>query len=138
MIPCLPGTAQAKTTQHGATLYTIQLALNLMWTPLYFGLGKPIPATVDILALGGTLAYLISVWGQVDPTCGWLLAPYLGSLRECYPLVTYLSRWKLTFVDRPGQATSTTGTSGPSLRKSRENAAASEYQNVCISNLLDW
>jgi benzodiazapine receptor len=64
--------------QHGATLYTIQLALNLIWTPLYFGLGKPIPATVDILALGGTLACLINIWGQVDSTCGWLLAPYLG------------------------------------------------------------
>ena len=65
-------------TQHGATLYSIQLALNLLWTPLYFGLGQPIAASVDILALGGTLAYLTSVWGQVDPVCGWLLAPYLG------------------------------------------------------------
>jgi hypothetical protein len=48
-----------------------------MWTPLYFGLGKPIPATIDIFALGGTLACLINIWGQVDSTCGWLLAPYL-------------------------------------------------------------
>ncbi|KAL7771351.1 hypothetical protein CFE70_001294 [Pyrenophora teres f. teres 0-1] len=52
---------------HGATLYSIQLGLNLLWTPLYFGLGQPIAASVDILALGGTLAYLTSVWGQVDP-----------------------------------------------------------------------
>ena len=64
--------------QHGATLYSIQLALNLLWTPLYFGIKQPIAASVDILALGGTLAYLINVWGQVDPVCGWLLAPYLG------------------------------------------------------------
>ena len=46
--------------------------------PLYFGLKKPIAATADILALGGTLAYLTNVWGQIDPVCGWLLAPYLG------------------------------------------------------------
>ena len=92
-----PGTVQAKTTQHGATLYTIQLALNLMWTPLYFGLGKPIPATVDVLALGGTLAYLINVWGQVDPTCGWLLAPYLGwvsfATYLCVSTITILHTW---------------------------------------------
>ncbi|OAL55994.1 benzodiazepine receptor family protein-like protein [Pyrenochaeta sp. DS3sAY3a] len=66
--------------KHGATLYTIQLALNLLWTPLYFGLGRPAAATVDILALGGTVAYLANTWGQVDPTCGWLLAPYLAWL----------------------------------------------------------
>lgn len=64
--------------KHGATLYTIQLVLNLLWTPLYFGLGRPVAATVDILALGGTIACLANIWGQVDPVCGWLLAPYLG------------------------------------------------------------
>lgn len=66
--------------QHGATLYTIQLALNLLWTPLYFGMGRPLAATIDILALGGTVACLANVWGQVDPICGWLLGPYLGWL----------------------------------------------------------
>jgi benzodiazapine receptor len=66
--------------KQGATLYSIQLALNLLWTPLYFSLGKPIAATVDILALGGTVGYLAYIWGQVDPMCGWLLAPYLGWL----------------------------------------------------------
>ena len=66
--------------KQGATLYSIQLALNLIWTPLYFGLGRPVAATVDILALGGTVSYLAYIWGQVDPTCGWLLAPYLAWL----------------------------------------------------------
>lgn len=66
--------------KQGATLYTIQLVLNLMWTPLYFSLHQPIAATADILALGGTVAYLAYIWGQVDPVCGWLLAPYLGWL----------------------------------------------------------
>ncbi|KAL5406402.1 hypothetical protein PMIN03_007823 [Paraphaeosphaeria minitans] len=66
--------------QQGATLYTLQLALNLIWTPLYFSLHRPIAATADILALGGTVGYLAYIWGQVDPVCGWLLAPYLGWL----------------------------------------------------------
>ncbi|KAF2132575.1 TspO/MBR-related protein [Dothidotthia symphoricarpi CBS 119687] len=67
-------------TKQGATLYTIQLALNLIWTPLYFGMGRPKAATADILALGGVVSYLAYTWGQVDPACGWLLAPYLGWL----------------------------------------------------------
>lgn len=66
--------------KQGATLYTVQLALNLIWTPLYFSLHKPVAATADILALGGTVGYLAYIWGQVDPVCGWLLAPYLGWL----------------------------------------------------------
>jgi benzodiazapine receptor len=66
--------------QHGATLYTIQLFLNLVWTPLFFGLKKPIAASADILALTGTVGYLAYIWGQVDETAGWLLAPYLAWL----------------------------------------------------------
>lgn len=66
--------------KQGATLYTIQLGLNLAWMPLFFGLYRPIAATADIVALGGVTSYLTYVWGKVDPTCGWLLAPYLGWL----------------------------------------------------------
>jgi len=82
--------------KHGATLYTIQLGLNLLWTPLYFGLGRPIAASLDILALGGTVACLANVWGQVDPACGWLLAPYLGWLSFATYLCVgsgYLNNW---------------------------------------------
>ncbi|KAF2498621.1 TspO/MBR-related protein [Lophium mytilinum] len=73
--------------KQGATLYTIQLGLNLLWMPLFFGLRRPIEATVDIVALTGVTGYLAYIWGQVDPVCGWLLAPYLGWLG----FATYLS-----------------------------------------------
>ncbi|KAI9888641.1 MAG: hypothetical protein M1814_006581 [Vezdaea aestivalis] len=66
--------------KHGATLYTIQLGLNLAYMPLFFGLKRPVEATVDILALTGTVGYLAYVWGQVDEVSAWLLAPYLGWL----------------------------------------------------------
>jgi benzodiazapine receptor len=55
--------------------------------PLFFGLEKPIAATADIVALTGVTGYLAYIWGQIDPTCGWLLAPYLGWLS----FATYLS-----------------------------------------------
>lgn len=70
--------------------------MNLLWTPLYFGLGRPIAASLDILALGGTVACLANVWGQVDPACGWLLAPYLGWLS----FATYLCVSAITFFTR--------------------------------------
>jgi len=40
-------------TKHGATLYSIQLGLNLIWMPLFFWAKRPIEATVDIVALTG-------------------------------------------------------------------------------------
>ncbi|KAF1959084.1 TspO/MBR-related protein [Byssothecium circinans] len=85
--------------KHGATLYTVQLGLNLAWMPLFFGMNRPIAAAVDILALGGTVGYLAYVWGQVDETCAWLLAPYLGWLTFATYLnigVGYLNDWDLT------------------------------------------
>ncbi|KFZ04493.1 hypothetical protein V501_09152 [Pseudogymnoascus sp. VKM F-4519 (FW-2642)] len=53
-------------TKHGATVYTIQLGLNLIWMPLFFVAKRPIEASVDILALTGTVGYLTYLWGQVD------------------------------------------------------------------------
>ncbi|KAF2869299.1 benzodiazepine receptor family protein-like protein [Massariosphaeria phaeospora] len=84
--------------KQGATLYTIQLALNFIWTPLFFGLRRPIAATADIVALSGVTGYLAYVWGQVDPVCGWLLVPYLGWLSFATYLCAgagYLNDWDL-------------------------------------------
>jgi len=83
-------------TKQGATLYTIQLGLNLIWMPLFFWAKRPIEATVDIVALTGVTGYLAYVWGQVDATAGWLLAPYLGWLGVATYLsagVGYLNNW---------------------------------------------
>ncbi|MCJ1249206.1 hypothetical protein MMC30_006429 [Trapelia coarctata] len=66
--------------QQGATLYTIQLGLNLIWMPLFFGLKRPVEAMVDITVLTGVTGYLTYIWGHVDPVAGWALAPYLGWL----------------------------------------------------------
>lgn len=85
------------------------MGLNLIWTPLYFSLGAPIAATADIVALFGTVAYLANIWGQVDPVCGWLLAPYLGWIS----FATYLCvRAIIAFTSRLGWLTSTQVGSG--------------------------
>lgn len=54
--------------------------------PLFFGLERPIEATVDLLALGATAGYLTYVWSKVDKVAAWTMVPYLGWL--CF--ATYL------------------------------------------------
>jgi len=90
-----------QSTKHGATLYTIQLGLNLIWMPLFFVAKRPIEATVDIVALAGTVGYLTYVWGKVDAVAGWALAPYLGWLGYATYLCAgtgYLNQWN--FADK--------------------------------------
>jgi tryptophan-rich sensory protein len=70
-------TANIQASQQGATLYTIQLGLNLAWMPIFFGLERPIEATVDILVLGATAGYLTYVWSKVDEVAAWTMVPYL-------------------------------------------------------------
>ncbi len=71
----------------GATLYTIQLGLNLIWMPLFFGLKRPIEATVDMVALTTVTGYLTYIWSGVDTVAAWGMVPYLGWLG----FATYLS-----------------------------------------------
>ena len=66
--------------KQGATLYTVQLGLNLIWMPLFFALKRPIEATVDIVALTGVTGYLTYIWSQVDNVAALCIAPYLGWL----------------------------------------------------------
>lgn len=76
------------TTYHTSTLYTIQLGLNLIWMPLFFGIRRPILATIDCAALVGINAYLAYTWGtKIDQVAGWLMVPYVAWLS----FATYLS-----------------------------------------------
>ncbi|KAA6409573.1 MAG: translocator like [Lasallia pustulata] len=90
-------------TKQGATLYTIQLGLNLLWMPLFFGLKRPVEATADIVLLTGITGYLTYIWGQVDVVAGWALVPYLAWLGFATYLsagVGYLNDWNLADKER--------------------------------------
>jgi len=73
--------------RQGATLYTIQLALNLIWMPLFFKFRRPIEATADIVALTGITGYMAYIWSEVDEVATYAILPYLGWLTYA----TYLS-----------------------------------------------
>jgi tryptophan-rich sensory protein len=57
-------------------LFAVQLALNALWSPLFFGLESPGAGFADIVALWIAVgATLISFW-RVAPPAGALFVPY--------------------------------------------------------------
>ncbi|KIX01383.1 uncharacterized protein Z518_09108 [Rhinocladiella mackenziei CBS 650.93] len=83
-------------TRRGATLYTIQLGLNVIWMPLFFGLGRPIEAMLDIVTLTGLVGYLTYIWNKVDTKASYFMAPYLAWLGFATYLTAgtgYLNGW---------------------------------------------
>jgi benzodiazapine receptor len=89
---------QAALAKQGMTLYTVQLVMNLIWMPLFFGANRPVEATIDIAALLGLNAYLTYVWSSVDEVSAWCQVPYLAWLSFATYLsasVGYLNNWDL-------------------------------------------
>lgn len=58
------------------TLYLVQLALNAVWTPLFFGLHRPGAALVEILLLLAAAVVAGLAFARVSRAAGWLFAPY--------------------------------------------------------------
>ena len=67
-------------TLSGATFYTLQLAFNFAWTPLFFGAKRPVEALIDSVALTGTAWYTTYLWFHVDKAAGYTLLPYCAWL----------------------------------------------------------
>lgn len=59
-------------------LWALQITLNALWTPTFFGAHALGAALVIIGALWLAIAALIAVAFQVDRIAGWFLLPYLG------------------------------------------------------------
>ena len=59
-------------------LYGLQLALNLGWTLVFFGLRLPGVALAVIVALFVAIAATAIAFYGVSPAAAWLLVPYLA------------------------------------------------------------
>jgi len=59
------------------TLYLVQLALNALWTPLFFGLRNPGLALLEIILLGVAIVLTGRAFRPVNRLASWLLVPYL-------------------------------------------------------------
>ncbi|MGW0163041.1 TspO/MBR family protein [Mycobacterium sp. NPDC003323] len=59
-------------------VYTVQLVLNLLWSPLFFGLGWRGVALIDIVLLDIAVATTIALFWKVNRIAGAMLIPYLA------------------------------------------------------------
>ena len=63
--------------QFALLLFTVQLLLNAIWTPLFFGLKSPLLAFIDVVLLWfGILVTIVKFYGLSKPAAV-LLIPYL-------------------------------------------------------------
>jgi benzodiazapine receptor len=61
-------------------LWGTQLVLNAAWSPLFFGLRRPMAALVDLVALAGTATAYTAIARKLDRPAAMMMLPYLGWL----------------------------------------------------------
>lgn len=59
-------------------LFLAQLALNFVWSPVFFGLHAVGAALAIVIALAAVLALAIRAAVRVDALAGWALLPYMA------------------------------------------------------------
>ena len=65
-------------TKGALAAYAVQLVLNAVWTPLFFGLGWRGIALIDIAVLWAVLLTTVVLFFRRSAVAGWLLVPYLA------------------------------------------------------------
>ena len=58
-------------------LFLIQLALNVLWSPVFFGLHSPAGGLAVILLLLAALVATLAAFFPISRTAFWLMVPYL-------------------------------------------------------------
>ena len=59
-------------------LFVLQLALNGLWSILFFGMQAPGLAFLEIVVLWIAIVATMRAFWRVNPAAGWLLVPYLA------------------------------------------------------------
>ena len=73
--------------------FGLQLALNAVWSPLFFGLHRIDLGLIDIAALWLAILLTIFLFFRLRPAAGWLLVPYL--LWCSYAAALNFALWRL-------------------------------------------
>ena len=58
------------------TVYAVQLVLNALWTPIFFGFGQYGLALLDIVAMWLLIGATILLFRPISRAAAWLLVPY--------------------------------------------------------------
>jgi translocator protein len=70
-------TGASDARRRAMTAFGIQLALNVLWSYLFFGFHLPLVALIEMAALWLATAATIAVFGRVSRAAAWLLVPYI-------------------------------------------------------------
>lgn len=70
--------ADPRWTNPAIIVYGVQLALNLLWSPLFFGLGWRGPALIDIVLLDIAVVVTITAFWKAHRVAAVMMLPYLG------------------------------------------------------------
>jgi benzodiazapine receptor len=74
-----PASPQANRTRRAAIIaFLVQLALNALWTWIFFAWRQGALAFAEILVLWACIMLTIMLFGRVQRAAAWLLAPYLA------------------------------------------------------------
>jgi translocator protein len=73
--------------------FAVQFLLNLLWTPLFFGLRSPLLAMMEIGLLWIAVIATMLAFRRVRPLAAWLLLPYLAWIT--FAAVLNAAIWRL-------------------------------------------
>ncbi len=82
-----------KAVKPGVNMFAVQLALNVLWSAIFFGLKNPAFAFAEIAALWLAIALTMCNFKKVSKTAFWLLVPYICWVT--FASVLNLSIWLL-------------------------------------------
>lgn len=77
----------------GLRLFAMQLALNFLWTWIFFGTHQMLTAFIDLVVLWAAILLTILTFRRMSHTAAWLLVPYLAWVMFAGYL--NLALWKL-------------------------------------------
>jgi benzodiazapine receptor len=59
------------------SIFIFQLALNILWSLLFFGFHSPLAAFIEIIALWIMILFTIEDFSKISKLSAWLLLPYI-------------------------------------------------------------
>ena len=85
------GRNKKKTRKKAVQLYFGQLAANVAWSGIFFGLHSIGLAFIEIIFLLILITYCLLAFSRINRAAGWLMFPYF--LWVCFATVLNLSLW---------------------------------------------
>jgi translocator protein len=74
-------------------IYLVQLILNASWSPIFFGMGRPDLAFIEVVMLWLSIIATIAAFHRVNAVAAWLLLPYLAWVT--FAAALNLAIWRL-------------------------------------------